>query len=107
MTRMAAMNHFGMTLRGWRERMSPQDSGLEADGERRISGLRREELARLAGISVDYVVRLEQGRAGNPRPKWSPPWPEHCVSTRPNATICSAAPTSRRPPPGTSPDTCP
>lgn len=66
MTRMAAMNHFGMTLRGWRERMSPQDSGLEADGERRISGLRRVELARLAGISVDYVVRLEQGRAGNP-----------------------------------------
>ncbi|MFJ4829456.1 helix-turn-helix transcriptional regulator [Streptomyces sp. NPDC088747] len=63
---MATMNHFGMTLRGWRERMSPQDSGLEADGERRISGLRREELARLAGISVDYVVRLEQGRARNP-----------------------------------------
>ncbi|MFF1681646.1 helix-turn-helix transcriptional regulator [Streptomyces sp. NPDC058256] len=63
---MATMNHFGMTLRGWRERMSPQDSGLEVDGERRIPGLRREELARLAGISVDYVVRLEQGRARNP-----------------------------------------
>lgn len=60
------MNHFGMTLRGWRERMSPQDSGLEVDGERRIPGLRREELARLAGISVDYVMRLEQGRARNP-----------------------------------------
>ncbi|WP_280883508.1 hypothetical protein [Streptomyces pseudovenezuelae] len=41
---MATMNHFGMTLRGWRERMSPQDSGLEADGERRVPGLRREEL---------------------------------------------------------------
>jgi transcriptional regulator with XRE-family HTH domain len=63
---MATMNYFGMTLRGWRERMSPQDSGLEAGGERRIPGLRREELARLAGISVDYVVRLEQGRARNP-----------------------------------------
>ncbi|UIX32189.1 helix-turn-helix transcriptional regulator [Streptomyces sp. GQFP] len=63
---MAAMNHFGMTLRGWRERMSPLDSGLEADGERRIPGLRREELARMAGLSVDYVVRLEQGRARNP-----------------------------------------
>lgn len=63
---MAAMNHFGMTLRGWRERISPQDSGLEAGGERRIPGLRREELARLAGLSVDYVVRLEQGRARNP-----------------------------------------
>ncbi|MFD4523829.1 helix-turn-helix transcriptional regulator [Streptomyces sp. NPDC058470] len=63
---MATMNHFGMALRGWRERMSPLDSGLEAGGERRIPGLRREELASLAGISVDYLVRLEQGRARNP-----------------------------------------
>lgn len=66
MVRMATMNHFGMTLRGWRERMSPQDIGLEAGGERRVPGLRREELARLAGISVDYLVLLEQGRARNP-----------------------------------------
>ncbi|WP_245607651.1 helix-turn-helix transcriptional regulator [Streptomyces prunicolor] len=66
MADMAAMNHFGMTLRGWRERMSPQDSGLTVGGERRISGLRREELAGLAGISVDYVMLLEQGRARNP-----------------------------------------
>ncbi|WP_405973133.1 helix-turn-helix transcriptional regulator [Streptomyces sp. NBC_00988] len=63
---MATMNHFGMTLRGWRERTSPLESGLDAGGERRLPGLRREELARLAGISVDYVVRLEQGRARNP-----------------------------------------
>ncbi|MFJ5307076.1 helix-turn-helix domain-containing protein [Streptomyces sp. NPDC088350] len=59
-------NHFGIALRGWRERVSPQDSGLEAGGDRRIPGLRREELARLAGLSVDYVVRLEQGRARHP-----------------------------------------
>ena len=63
---MATTNHFGIALRGWRERVSPQDSGLEASGDRRIPGLRREELARLAGLSVDYVVRLEQGRARNP-----------------------------------------
>ena len=63
---MATTNHFGIALRGWRERVSPQDSGLEAGGDRRIPGLRREELARLAGLSVDYVVRLEQGRARNP-----------------------------------------
>ncbi|WP_043667119.1 helix-turn-helix domain-containing protein [Streptomyces xylophagus] len=63
---MATTNHFGMALRGWRERMPPQDSGPEAGGERRIPGLRREELARSAGISVDYVVLLEQGRARNP-----------------------------------------
>ncbi|MDH6217675.1 hypothetical protein M2283_005003 [Streptomyces pseudovenezuelae] len=34
---MTTMNHFGMTVRGWRERMSPRDSGLTAGGERRIS----------------------------------------------------------------------
>ncbi|WP_234476616.1 hypothetical protein [Streptomyces sp. MBT65] len=52
-----------MTLRGWRERMSPRDGGLEAGGERHIPGLRREEPARPAGMSVDYLVLLEQGRA--------------------------------------------
>jgi len=59
-------NHFGTAVRGWRERLPPLDSGLEADGNRRVSGLRREELAQLAGMSVDYVVRLEQGRARSP-----------------------------------------
>lgn len=63
---MATTNHFGIALRGWRERVSPQDSRLEAGGDRRIPGLRREELAQLAGLSVDYVIRLEQGRARNP-----------------------------------------
>ncbi|KPI24487.1 helix-turn-helix domain protein [Actinobacteria bacterium OK074] len=69
MTRMAATaNHFGVALRGWRERLAPRDCGLPAGaaGERRLPGLRREELARLAGLSVDYVVRLEQGRARHP-----------------------------------------
>ena len=59
-------NYFGVALRGWRERLSPLESGLVIGGDRRIKGLRREELARLAGLSVDYVVRLEQGRARNP-----------------------------------------
>ncbi|MDV9176252.1 helix-turn-helix transcriptional regulator [Streptomyces sp. W16] len=63
---MATTNHFGSALRGWRERVSPQAGGLEPGGDRRIPGLRREELARLAGLSVDYLVRLEQGRARNP-----------------------------------------
>jgi transcriptional regulator with XRE-family HTH domain len=40
--------------------------GLAAAGLRRSPGLRREEVASLAGISVDYLVRLEQGRAANP-----------------------------------------
>jgi len=53
-------------LRGWRDRTRPAAVGLPRNGPRRAPGLRREELALLAGISVDYVVRLEQGRAGSP-----------------------------------------
>jgi transcriptional regulator with XRE-family HTH domain len=56
----------GTALRAWRERIGPAEVGLPAGGNRRVPGLRREELAVLAGISVDYLVQLEQGRAGNP-----------------------------------------
>ena len=57
---------FGQAVRRWRERIRPEEVGLPATGHRRTAGLRREELATLAGISVDYVVRLEQGHAANP-----------------------------------------
>lgn len=53
-------------IRRARERVRPQDAGLPAGTRRRVPGLRREELALLAGISVDYVVRLEQGRGPQP-----------------------------------------
>ncbi|MET8217342.1 helix-turn-helix transcriptional regulator [Streptomyces hirsutus] len=53
-------------LRVWRERLTPQMAGLPANTARRTKGLRREELAVLAGVSVDYIVRLEQGRASAP-----------------------------------------
>jgi transcriptional regulator with XRE-family HTH domain len=56
----------GGLLRAWRDRLSPLDVGLYAGDARRAAGLRREELAALAGLSVDYVVRLEQGRATRP-----------------------------------------
>jgi len=56
----------GTLLRAWRDRLSPADVGLPAGPSRRALGLRREELAALAGLSVDYVVRLEQGRATRP-----------------------------------------
>ena len=61
-----ATTEFGHTVRRWRDRVSPEAAGLPAGGHRRAVGLRREELALLAGISVDYVTRLEQGRATNP-----------------------------------------
>lgn len=54
------------TIRTWRERLSPAAAGLPVGHARRAKGLRREELADLAGISVDYVIRLEQGRAETP-----------------------------------------
>ncbi|MGI5161555.1 helix-turn-helix transcriptional regulator [Microbispora sp. CA-102843] len=57
---------FGKAVRRWRDRVAPETAGLPATGQRRAAGLRREELALLAGISVDYVTRLEQGRASNP-----------------------------------------
>ncbi len=57
---------FGATLRAWRDRLAPTAVGLPSGRSRRARGLRREELAELAGISVDYVVRLEQGRFTTP-----------------------------------------
>jgi transcriptional regulator with XRE-family HTH domain len=52
-------------LRSRRARLTPARAGIEvAEGPRRVPGLRREELAMLAGVSVDYYVRLEQGRGG-------------------------------------------
>src|SRR5689334_7245157 len=60
------VNDLGTTLRAWRDRISPAAAGLPAGRSRRAKGLRREELAELAGISVDYLVRLEQGRFTSP-----------------------------------------
>jgi transcriptional regulator with XRE-family HTH domain len=60
------MTELGGTLRAWRDRLTPAAVGLPAGHGRRAKGLRREELAGLAGISVDYVVRLEQGRFATP-----------------------------------------
>ncbi|MBI0383035.1 helix-turn-helix domain-containing protein, partial [Streptomyces albiflaviniger] len=56
----------GNTLRAWRARITTEDVGLPATRRRRTAGLRREELALLAGISTDYLLRLEQGRALRP-----------------------------------------
>lgn len=57
---------FGVALRTWRERLRPADVGLPAGVRRRTPGLRREEVAGLAGVSVDYLTRLEQGRGPHP-----------------------------------------
>ena len=67
------MDELGVALRAWSDRLSPGAVGLAHHAPRRVAGLRRSELAQLAGISVEYVVRLEQGRA-----------------TTPSAQVCSA-----------------
>jgi transcriptional regulator with XRE-family HTH domain len=56
----------GHALRTWRDRLDPTAVSVPAGRNRRAPGLRREELAMLAGISVDYIMRLEQGRVGMP-----------------------------------------
>jgi hypothetical protein len=53
-------------LRTARARVRPVDVGLSTGPRRQVPGLRREEVAQLAGLSVDYVVRLEQGRGPKP-----------------------------------------
>jgi transcriptional regulator with XRE-family HTH domain len=63
------MSELSEVLRAWRDRLGPAEVGLPAGGVRRAAGLRREELAQLAGVSVEYVVRLEQGRAEHPSPQ--------------------------------------
>jgi transcriptional regulator with XRE-family HTH domain len=56
----------GEFLRAQRSHVAPSDVGLPAIAGRRVSGLRREEVAVLAGVSVDYYTRLEQGRERTP-----------------------------------------
>ena len=55
------------SLRAWRDRLTPAEAGLPA-ARRRAPGLRRQEVAELAGLSVGYLTRLEQGRATHPSP---------------------------------------
>lgn len=59
-------NRLGDYLRARRRLVLPATVGLPADGHRRVQGLRREEVALLAGISSDYYLRLEQGRNRRP-----------------------------------------
>ncbi|EXU63776.1 XRE family transcriptional regulator [Streptomyces sp. PRh5] len=61
-----AARELGSFLRARREQTRPEDLGLEPGPRRRVEGLRREEVAALAGLSTDYYQRLEQGR--NTRP---------------------------------------
>ncbi|WP_163510037.1 helix-turn-helix transcriptional regulator [Fodinicola acaciae] len=62
----ARLRELGAFLRDRRTRLEPAAVGISADGVRKTAGLRREELCDIAGVSVGYYVRLEQGRGGPP-----------------------------------------
>lgn len=59
-------NTLGDFLRARRSGLRPEDVGMASYGVRRVAGLRREEVAVLAGVNVDYYTRLEQGRERHP-----------------------------------------
>jgi transcriptional regulator with XRE-family HTH domain len=59
-------NRIGEFLRARRQLIAPEDVGIAPTSRRRVSGLRREEIAMLAGISSEYYLRLEQGREKHP-----------------------------------------
>lgn len=72
--RMDGQSSLGAFLQARRSRLRPEDIGLDTYGERRrVQGLRREELALLAGVSASYYARLEQGHAHHASPRcWTP-----------------------------------
>jgi hypothetical protein len=63
------MSELGEYLRGRRESVTPVEVGLPEGPRRRTPGLRRAELATLAGVSIEYLTRLEQGRDRHPSPQ--------------------------------------
>ncbi|WP_332880624.1 helix-turn-helix transcriptional regulator [Streptomyces sp. NBC_00564] len=65
-TRLDSVEGLGQFLRSRRERLSPVAAGLPSAGRRRVPGLRRDEVAALAGVSLSYYSRLEQGRELSP-----------------------------------------
>jgi transcriptional regulator with XRE-family HTH domain len=107
---MTGPNTLGEYLRARRELVDPATVGLRVAGVRRTPGLRREEVATLAGVSADYYLRLEQGRDRNPSPSvlealarvfgLDPTATEYLLSL---AAARPARPVARRPRPETVP----
>src|SRR4051812_9821705 len=62
---LTTVDDLGASLRAWRDRLTPPHNG----STRRAPGLRRQEVAERAGVSVGYLTRLEQGRATRPSPR--------------------------------------
>jgi hypothetical protein len=93
-----AAGSLGEYLRARRALVTPADADIPETGRRRVPGLKRGEVAMLAGISAEYYTRLEQGMTGTLRPRSSPRSPGRCASTSPRRLTCSSSP--RRSPAG-------
>lgn len=78
----------GAFLRAHRERITPEMLGLPSSSRRRTSGLRREELAQISGISATWYTWIEQGREVSISPSRWRASPRRCGSAPPNATTC-------------------
>ena len=75
-----------------RARITPEDAGLKVFGQRRVPGLRREEVAMLAGLSVDYYNRLERGNLGSASDSVLDALADALRSTKRSARTCSTSP---------------
>lgn len=89
-------NHLGDFLYARRAGLRPEDVGMASYGVRRVPGLRREEVAVLAGVNADYYTRLEQGRERHPSPRSSKRSPGRCASTRMPVRTCTGWPGPHR-----------
>ncbi|MDQ0710574.1 hypothetical protein QFZ55_000026 [Streptomyces luteogriseus] len=74
-------NHLGHFLRTRRAGLQPEDVGMASYGARRVPGLRREEIAVLAGVNADYYTRLECSSFQAGSSLW--PFSRRCGMTRP------------------------
>jgi hypothetical protein len=86
-------------LRTRRARVTPQRAGIIGGGRRRVTGLRREEVATPAGVSSDYYAKMERGTLSVSPRRSSARSPARCNSTRPRPSTCTTwpAPPGRRP----------
>ncbi|MEV8438262.1 helix-turn-helix domain-containing protein [Actinosynnema sp. NPDC051121] len=95
MTGSAHLDELGEFLKARRAELNPRAVGLpESDRRRRVTGLRREEVAVLAAISTDYYTRLEQGRI-TPSTSVLAFWSASCTSTTRSGTTCTSWPDAR------------
>ena len=86
---MNASNDIAEFLASRRAKITPEQAGLPSYGKRRVPGLRREEVASLAGVSADYYRRLERGQSVASQSSSSKRWRGRFSSTRPSVRTSS------------------